>query len=152
MGSTISIVKTLIVPAVISLILFLVSTYVAIPLWLKWRNRYSQYLPIDTISTSTVSLRHRIQNGIARMMIPSTWRRNAHERLVVATDASDDGEDGEELGEVGEETRRAMSEDARRGGQDSTRRLSRDLEEGFRDDSDDSDDGGNERNGSVFLR
>lgn len=58
------------------------------------------------------------------MLVPSTWSRNAHERLVVATDASDD-EDGEELGEVGEETRRAMSDDTRRNRHDSTRRLSR---------------------------
>ncbi|KAH0445040.1 hypothetical protein CcaCcLH18_00101 [Colletotrichum camelliae] len=151
MGATMSVIKTLIVPAVISLILFLVSTYVILPLWRKWRSRYSQYLPIDTISTSTVSLRHRIQNRIARMLVPSTWSRNAHERLVVATDASDD-EDGEELGEVGEETRRAMSDDTRRSRHDSTRRLSRDLEEGFRDDSDDSDDDNNERNGAGSWR
>ncbi|WYZ38719.1 hypothetical protein EsH8_III_000633 [Colletotrichum jinshuiense] len=148
MGATMSVVKTLIVPAVISLILFLVSTYVFLPLWRRWRSRYSQYLPIDSISTSTVSLRQRVQNAIARMMVPSTWRRNAHERLVIATDASEDGymsEDGEELGEVGEDTRRALSEDARRDRHDSNRRLSRDLEEGFRDDSDDDDDGAGNR-------
>ncbi|KAL0779732.1 hypothetical protein CaCOL14_004216 [Colletotrichum acutatum] len=148
MGTTMSVIKTLIVPAIISLILFLVSTYVALPLWRRWRSRYSQYLPLDTISTSTVSLRHRVQNAIARMMVPSTWRRNAHERLVIATDASEDGyssEDGEELGEVGEDTRRALTEDARRDRHDSTRRLSRDLEEGFRDDSDDEDDGAGHR-------
>ncbi|KAI3530576.1 hypothetical protein CABS01_08797 [Colletotrichum abscissum] len=148
MGTTMSVIKTLIVPAIISLILFLVSTYVALPLWRRWRSRYSQYLPLDTISTSTVSLRHRVQNAFARMMVPSTWRRNAHERLVIATDASEDGyssEDGEELGEVGEDTRRALTEDARRDRHDSTRRLSRDLEEGFRDDSDDEDDGAGNR-------
>ncbi|KAL0943832.1 uncharacterized protein CTRU02_201719 [Colletotrichum truncatum] len=151
MGATMSVIKTLIIPAVISLILFVASTYVILPLWRKWRSRYSQYLPVDTISASTVSLRHRIQNGIARMMVASTWRRNAHDRLVVATEPSDDGEDGEELGEVGEETRRAMSDDARRNRHDNTRRLSRDLEEGFRDDSDDSDDD-NERNRPGLWR
>ncbi|KAK1981704.1 hypothetical protein LZ30DRAFT_592083 [Colletotrichum cereale] len=148
MGATVSVVKTLIVPAIISLILFLASTHLLLPLWRRWRSRYGQYLPIDTISTSSLSLRHRVQNGIARLMVPSTWRRNAHERLVVATDASEDGfmsEDGEELGEVGEDTRRALADDARRGRQDSTRRLSRDLEEGFRDDSDDEDDGAGNR-------
>ncbi|OHE96779.1 hypothetical protein CORC01_07925 [Colletotrichum orchidophilum] len=148
MGTTMSVIKTLIVPAIISLILFLVSTYVALPLWRRWRSRYSQYLPLDTISTSTVSIRHRVQNAIARMMVPSTWRRNAHERLVIATDATEDGYssgDGEELGEVGEDTRRALSEDARRDRHDSTRRLSRDLEEGFRDDSDDEGDGAGNR-------
>ncbi|KDN70636.1 hypothetical protein CSUB01_09001 [Colletotrichum sublineola] len=128
MGATMSVVKTLIVPAIISLILFLVSTHLLLPLWRKWRSRYSQYLPIDTISTSSVSLRHRVQNGIARLMVPSTWRRDAHERLVIATGASEDGfmsEDGEELGEMGEDTRRALADDARRGRHNSTRRLSR---------------------------
>ncbi|KAK2063967.1 hypothetical protein LY76DRAFT_642121 [Colletotrichum caudatum] len=148
MGATVSVVKTLIVPAIISLILFLVSTYLLAPLWRRWRSRYSQYLPIDSISTSSLSLRHRVQNGIARLMVPSTWRRNAHERIVMAADASEDGfmsEDGEELGEVGEDTRRAIAHDARRGRHDSTRRLSRDLEEGFRDDSEDEDDGAGNR-------
>ena len=36
--------------------------------------------------------------------------------------------------------REALSLDARRGGDDDGRRLSRDLEEGFKDDSDDEDD------------
>ncbi|TDZ33554.1 hypothetical protein C8035_v012150 [Colletotrichum spinosum] len=134
-----SVIKTLIVPAVISLILFLVSTYVLLPLWRKWRNRYSQYLPLDSISSSTISLRQRIQNGLARMMVPSVWNRYLHERVVIVSGLSDDEFD-EELEDMAEETRRAMSEDTQRDTHDSTRRLSRDLEEGFRDDSDEDEE------------
>lgn len=48
-----------------------------------------------------------------------------------------DEDDGEELSDVDEHRRLALSLDARRGAANEDRRLSRDLEEGFRDDSDD---------------
>ncbi|KAI1135108.1 hypothetical protein F5Y05DRAFT_182403 [Hypoxylon sp. FL0543] len=144
MGSTLSVVKTLIIPAVISLILFLVSTYVLVPLWRHYRTRYSQYLPLDTISTHTSSIRGRVQTTIARWLLPSRWRLNLRERLVVGDDASDLGfssEEGEELDEVDDDRRHALSLDTHSPEHvDSMRRLSRDLEEGFRDDSDEEDD------------
>ena len=51
-----------------------------------------------------------------------------------------DEDDGEELYEVDSNRREALSLDARRGRDDDGRRLSRDLEEGFKDDSDDEDE------------
>ncbi|KAI1414607.1 hypothetical protein F5Y13DRAFT_158921 [Hypoxylon sp. FL1857] len=144
MGSTLSVVKTLIIPAVISLILFLLSTYVLVPLWRHYRTRYSQYLPLDTISTHTSSIRGRIQDAMARWLLPSRWRFSLHERLVVGDDASDLGfssEEGEELDEVHDDPRHALSLDTHNlEHTDSMRRLSRDLEEGFRDDSDEEVD------------
>ena len=50
-----------------------------------------------------------------------------------------DEDEGEELFEVDDNRREALSLDARRGRDDDGRRLSRDLEEGFRDDSEDED-------------
>ena len=117
--------KTLIVPALISLILFLVSSYVLYPLWQRYRSRYSNYLPLETITNQTLSLRARFQNGIANLLAPSSWRRSAQDRLVVAESGSEvgyDSDDGEELGEVDESTRRHGS---RQGSIDSTPRLSR---------------------------
>ncbi|KAI4864641.1 hypothetical protein F4820DRAFT_422966 [Hypoxylon rubiginosum] len=145
MGPTISVVKTLIVPAVISLILFLLSSYVLVPLWRFYHARYSHYLPLDTISNHTSSMRVRIQDAIARWLIPSRWRIGGGDRVVVgADDASDLGfssEEGEELDEVDDDRRHALSLDTHHvDGTDSMRRLSRDLEEGFRDDSDEEDD------------
>ncbi|KAH8887486.1 hypothetical protein GQ53DRAFT_296891 [Thozetella sp. PMI_491] len=139
MGATASVVKTLIVPALISLILFLGTTYVIFPLWQRYRNRYSQYLPLESISNQTSSLRARIQNGIGNMLVPSSWRQRLHDRLVVggetASDAGYDSEEGEELGDV--DGARSRDLGSRDNGIDSNRRLSRDLEEGFIDDSDD---------------
>ncbi|KAI8630206.1 hypothetical protein F5Y19DRAFT_57704 [Xylariaceae sp. FL1651] len=143
MGASLSVVKTLLVPAIISLVLFLVSTYLLLPLWRYYRNRYGQYIPLDTISTRTTSLRIRMQNAIAQWIIPSRWRLGARERVVVADDGESDvgfsSEEGEELNEVDEDGRHALSLDTHHQHADSDRRLSRDLEEGFRDDSDDED-------------
>lgn len=52
-----------------------------------------------------------------------------------------DEDEGEELYEVDDGRREALSLDARRGRDVDGRRLSRDLEEGFRDDSDEEGEG-----------
>ncbi|KAI5867276.1 hypothetical protein GGS23DRAFT_168627 [Durotheca rogersii] len=147
MGTTLSVAKTIIVPAVISLILFVLSTYVLVPLWQRYRGRYSQYLPLESISNHTSTLRGRIQNTMTRWLVPSRWRRrrNVGDRLVVGADEASDlglsSEDGEELDEVDDERRHALSLDTRNAERiDSAGRLSRDLEEGFRDDSDEEDE------------
>jgi len=134
MGTAWSAGKTLIVPALISLVIYLVSTYLLIPFWRQYRNRYSQYLPLETISNQTSSLRARITGAVSRYI---ARRRGVQERLVIAEHESDggfDSDDGEELGDVNESARSVLN----RGNYDidTTRRLSRDLEEGFRDDSD----------------
>ncbi|KAI0491004.1 hypothetical protein F4859DRAFT_508794 [Xylaria cf. heliscus] len=144
MGTTLSVIKTLLIPALISLVLFLVLTYLIVPLWRYYRNRYGQYLPLDTISTQTTSFRIRMQDAIARWISStSRWRLRNRDRVAVADDESDVGfgsEEGEELNEVDEDRRHALSLDSHHQHADSNRRLSRDLEEGFRDDSDDDDD------------
>ncbi|KAI1421330.1 hypothetical protein F5Y12DRAFT_768244 [Xylaria sp. FL1777] len=150
MGTTLSVIKTLLIPALVSLVLFLVLTYLLVPLWRHYRNRYSQYLPLDTISTQTTSLRIRMQNAVARWIASSSrWRLRGRDRVTVADDESDVGfssEEGEELNEVDEDRRHALSLDTHHQHADSDRRLSRDLEEGFRDDSDD-DNNRDSRNG-----
>ncbi|KAI0457009.1 hypothetical protein F5B21DRAFT_501715 [Xylaria acuta] len=150
MGTTLSVVKTLLIPALISLVLFLVLTYLVLPLWRYYRNRYSQYLPLGAISTQTTSLRIRTQDAIARWFSSmSRWRLRNGDRVAVADDESDVGfssEEGEELNEVDEARRHALSLDTHHQHADSNRRLSRDLEEGFRDDSDDNNDDRDSRN------
>ncbi|EEU44465.1 uncharacterized protein NECHADRAFT_85031 [Fusarium vanettenii 77-13-4] len=135
MGASTSVIKTLAVPAVVSLILFLLSTYVLIPLWRRYA-RYSQYLPLDSLSSQTLSLRDRITSRI------SAWRSNRNAPFASDTGSEDglDDEDGEELGHVDDATWRQMEADTRPARPDNTRRLSRDLEEGFRDDSDEESD------------
>ncbi|KEZ39939.1 hypothetical protein SAPIO_CDS8908 [Scedosporium apiospermum] len=145
MGSTINAIKTLIVPAVISLIIFLTSRFVIVPLWRRYRQRYSQYLPIDTISNHTMTLRQRLQGAYSGMLAP-TWRRRFRSRVVVGGDeevVSDDeytSEEGEELADVDVESWSSAAHGGSRTDiPSSDRRLSRDLEEGFRSESDDDD-------------
>lgn len=123
--------QTLVVPALISLIIYLVLTYLVRPLWTRYRTRYS-YIPVplapslDSISSRTSSLRARIQSAAGRFLVPSAWRRRTD---VVSAEEDEQGldfEDGEEL----EQVSRAEAEIGRRGaarggGADDVRRLSR---------------------------
>ncbi|RKU44994.1 hypothetical protein DL546_007691 [Coniochaeta pulveracea] len=140
MGASLGVIKTLVVPALISLIIYLASTYIIVPLWQRYRIR-STYLPIapslDAISTHTGSLWAEIQHGLGTLIFRAFdrrwafWRRDDYDE--------DDGLslDGEELGTVpGGGSRNSAGGG---GGRDDVRRLSRDLEEGFMDDSDDDE-------------
>jgi len=137
-----SVVKTLVVPAIISLIIFLVLTYLLVPIWRRYRNRYSQYLPIDTLSERTSSFRYRIQDRIRDFIVNTRWRRGGRDPVVVASEEADFMSDGEELEEVvvdGQTNAAGHRRDGRGGRPDNTRRLSRELEEGFMDDSDEEE-------------
>ncbi|KAI1084137.1 hypothetical protein F5B20DRAFT_576281 [Whalleya microplaca] len=130
MGTTLSVIKTLVIPAVISLLLFLISTYVLIPLWRRYRARYSQYLPLDSISNHTSSIRGRVQDALARWMVPSRWRIGGRDRVVIGADDTSDlgfsSEDGEELDDVDDDRRHALSLDTHTiEHTDTIRRLSR---------------------------
>lgn len=128
--------QTLVVPAIIALIVFLLATYIIYPLWQRTRNsRYGAYLPLETISNGTQTVRARVQNQIARWLVPSTWRERLQDRLVVAggpgSDNGYDSDEGEELDEVpeDEDVRHRLEREARRsrssGRPDLERRLSR---------------------------
>jgi hypothetical protein len=126
-----------VIPAAIAFLIYLLLSYVVVPLWQRYRGRYSRYIPLDTITTHTTSLRQRFQDILTRLLLPSSWRSNLSGRFTAsADDQGFDDEDGEELFEVDDNRREALSLDARRG-DGAEGRLSRDLEEGFRDDSDD---------------
>ncbi|KAL7945520.1 hypothetical protein V8C42DRAFT_59177 [Trichoderma barbatum] len=139
MGDRAAGLKALVIPAVISLILFLVLTFVVVPVWRRYRSRYSQYLPIDAISEHTTSLRYRITNRLLRIIsLPFRWRQDRD--IAMAGGISDrDLEEGEELEDIDEEIAEVLEALARSRRPDTARRLSRELEEGFIDDSSDSD-------------
>lgn len=96
--ANISLCQTLIVPATIAFVVFLLVTFAVLPLWRRYRNRYSQYLPLDSLNSA--SLRDRIMNRLASLTLPSTWRRDRGR--FAATGAGEGGgdSDGEELGHV----------------------------------------------------
>lgn len=131
--------QTLAITAIISLTLYLLMSYLIVPIWKRYHRRYSSYLPIERISSQTNSLQQRIQATVMNYLIPSSWRsqflRSRH--LSSADEMSDfDEDDGEELYEVDSNRREALSLDSRRGRSEVGTRLSRDLEEGFMDDTD----------------
>lgn len=76
---------------------------------------------------------------LARFLLPSTWREDFNRRRYAENQAFDD-DDGEELSEVEEDERDTIRGNAGRMRDMDSRRLSRDLEEGFRDDSEDESD------------
>lgn len=119
--------QTLIVPAIISLILFLVLTYGLLPLWRRYRNRYSNYLPVESVDSATAL--HRLRRFLKRIFLPERYRLSDHERLILSLRPEEgEGEgEGEELGAVTDEQRMAATREEVRGPDrpDDTRRLSR---------------------------
>ncbi|KAH1317827.1 hypothetical protein KXW98_007456 [Aspergillus fumigatus] len=136
MGSMSSLAKTLLIPAVISLALYLLLSFLIVPFFRRYHQRYSQYLPLQAISAHTLSLRDRIADAVMRFFLPSAWRRQ--------TDAQHDNisifdEEGEIMVGMDMDPSRREALERRRDTADASSRLSRDLEQGFMDDSDDDE-------------
>ncbi|KAI9709085.1 MAG: hypothetical protein M1820_003531 [Bogoriella megaspora] len=138
---------TIFIPAIISLVLYLALTFAILPVIRRYRHKYNQYLPLNTISDRTSTLRQRVGAALMSFLLPSSWRRNQHRTVVdgsTTTDAQEDELFSEDEGEgmVGfeiDQRRREALERRRSESGDEGRRLSRDLEEGFKDDSDEED-------------
>jgi len=143
--------KTIFIPALIALIVYLLLNYVILPFVRRHRHRYNQYLPVhsglESISSGTTSLRHRLSDALYSLFIPTSWRHR-HRTVVDGSYGAEHNEDelfDEEEGEgmVGfdiDERRREALERRRSSVGDEDRRLSRELEEGFKDDSDDEEE------------
>ncbi|KAI9801001.1 MAG: hypothetical protein M1825_003535 [Sarcosagium campestre] len=138
------VLRTILVPALASLGIYLLLSQIILPFLRAHRHRYNQYLPMSAISSRTDSLRHRAVDSLYAFFLPTLWALNRSEHLGDEADRLNDDDDslfGDEEGEgmVGfdmDQRRREGLE--HRGGvsADAGRRLSRDLEEGFQDDSD----------------
>ncbi|KAI5303555.1 hypothetical protein KEM56_007432 [Ascosphaera pollenicola] len=139
MGTFKDFLKTAIVPAAISLAIYLVLFFVLIPLIRNTRQRYARYLPLNAISEHTSSLRDRISLAFV------TCAFNSRRRSIRQAEEDDFDEDEGE-GMVGFEmdpSQRAFFGRQTHDASDS--RLNRDLEAGFRDDSDHDDPGDTDR-------
>ncbi|KAK5109211.1 hypothetical protein LTR62_007193 [Meristemomyces frigidus] len=160
----IDVVKALFAPALIAAALYGTLVYIILPLHRRHRERYSQYLPLNTLSTSTTTFRQRLWDGVVRLLLPRSlrWRREA-------TDARYQAEEVDEQWVLGEEEGEAMvgfgndvegfaerGRDGRGGrvvigsgmggggmvGREEVGRASVELERGFRDDSSEEEAGG----------
>ncbi|KAJ5972699.1 uncharacterized protein N7479_002617 [Penicillium vulpinum] len=129
--------KTILIPASIALSIYILVTCLIIPFFRRYHQRYSQYLPLQTISAHTLSLRDRIADKLMYLFLPSRWRWGA--RTADHDTISIDDEEGEVLVRMNRDSvRRGALEERRHDNLEETQsRLGRDLEEGFMDDSDD---------------
>jgi hypothetical protein len=142
--------------------LYLVIFHALLPLYRRHRARYSQYLPLQPSS-----LRDRLSTLFVRLFVPSTWSfrgrfagGQARRDSVLSADGElFDAESGEAMVgfDVQDRSRRRDGMDRQvsnmnaatrtvsgarippRRVVESDRRLSRELEEGFRDDSEDDE-------------
>ncbi|GIZ37274.1 hypothetical protein CKM354_000072600 [Cercospora kikuchii] len=64
------VVKILFVPALIAGALYGIISFIILPLIRNYRERYSQYLPLDTVNRHTEGLRDRISDLVMRMVVP----------------------------------------------------------------------------------
>lgn len=145
------ITQTILIPLFLAAILYVLLALLILPFVRRHRSRYSQYIPMPAgVSDFPTSWRTKVSDALYNLFVPSTWGRN---RTVIdgsahADDELFDDEEGE--GMVGfdpiDERRREALEQ-RRSMMEEERRLGRDLEEGFKDDSD--DEGEDERRRSL---
>ncbi|PSN60241.1 hypothetical protein BS50DRAFT_640315 [Corynespora cassiicola Philippines] len=145
--------KTIFIPLFLAAILYVLLAHVILPFVRRHRSRYSQYLPMassaTTSTTAAASWRTRISDALYNLFVPTSWAALRGRRVVDGSGAAGgphgseddslfDDEEGE--GMVGfdpiDERRREALEQRRSLVGDDDRRLSRELEEGFKDESD----------------
>ncbi|PGH06608.1 hypothetical protein GX51_02235 [Blastomyces parvus] len=165
MAGSLDVARTLLFPALISLAVYLLLSFLIIPFIRRYRQRYAQYLPLHTVSAHASTLRERASDALMHFLLPSSWRQRQIFGVQNGGGSVFDDEEGEDMVgfEIDESRREALDQRRRSGGNnnnhnhsdrgsvDTDRRLSRDLEEGFMDDSDDEDEagGGDERRARV---
>jgi hypothetical protein len=138
--------QILLIPALTASALYLLLAHLILPLLRKHRARYNQYLPLETISSTSTTLRDRFSNFLTRLARPPGRVADGGGGWGDGDGEGDFEAFGDEEGEsmVGFDFRRQEREV--RGGRVeslwSDGRLSRDLEEGFRDDSEDEEEEG----------
>ncbi|MCJ1259199.1 hypothetical protein MMC24_007035 [Lignoscripta atroalba] len=128
--------KTIFLPPLVALLIYLLSIYIILPLYRR-RVRYSNYLPLPLSTNSSTpsnpqSLLNRTRDRILSSLSPFTsgtrWQRRGSTSSSVEYFGDEELEEGYPGG--GDEVLRS----GREAGEE--RRLSRELEVGFRDDSD----------------
>ncbi|KAF1844862.1 uncharacterized protein K460DRAFT_365806 [Cucurbitaria berberidis CBS 394.84] len=135
--------KTIFVPLFLAAILYVLLAMIILPFVRRHRSRYNQYLPMPTgvpAFATSASWRTKLSDALYNLFAPSAWGRD---RTVIDgsghhEDELFDDEEGE--GMVGFEPiddRRREALEQRRSMMEEERRLGRELEEGFKDDSED---------------
>jgi hypothetical protein len=128
--------QTLLLPLSLASILYILLAHLLLPFVRRHRSRYAQYLPMSMQSPS--SWRTRLSDALYNLFAPGAWTRDARVDHHHDDELFDD-EEGE--GMVGfdplDERRREALEQRR--SLVEQQRVGRELEEGFRDDSEDEE-------------
>ncbi|MCJ1383871.1 hypothetical protein MMC17_006985 [Xylographa soralifera] len=135
-----SVWKTIFIPPLVALAIFLVIVYILLPLY-RQRQRYAHYIPVSlppayspTGQQNFISrTRQRVLNAITPSGAGNRWGRRGSQMSADSMFGDEELEEGFGIEGVPEERGRRGSEVRE------DRRLSRDLEVGFRDDSDEDD-------------
>ncbi|KAH4102487.1 hypothetical protein HBI65_176480 [Parastagonospora nodorum] len=131
--------KTILIPLFLAALLYILLALIVLPFVRRHRSRYSQYLPMPAgVPEFSSSWRTKLSDALYNLFAPSSWGRT--QRVVDASGDDELFDDEEGEGMVGfdpiDERRREALEQ-RRSMMEEERRLGRELEEGFKDDSDD---------------
>ncbi|MCJ1321029.1 hypothetical protein MMC15_006371 [Xylographa vitiligo] len=135
-----SVWKTIFIPPLVALAIFLVIVYVLLPLY-RQRQRYAHYIPVSLPPAYSSSgqpnflsrTRQRVWDAITPSGAGNRWGRRGSQASADSMFGDEELEEGFGIEGVPEERGRRVSEVRE------DRRLSRDLEVGFRDDSDEDD-------------
>ncbi|KAJ4357085.1 hypothetical protein N0V95_002823 [Ascochyta clinopodiicola] len=141
MAGFIHFLRAILTPLIIALALYLSATLLILPFIRRHRTRYSQYLPMpNTLTTHATTWRTTLSDALYGLFMPSTWTRQPP--VHMHDDDSSDFDDDEGEGMVGfdpVDERRREALEQRRSLVDEERRLGRELEQGFKDDSEDEE-------------
>lgn len=140
MGSTSSFYGALLIPALIAGATYLLLSFIILPLWTRYKTRYTRYLPLSAVSSASTTVRDRIADFITAYMLPGRWRAELQQNGAENQDSEEELDEYSHITETEANRRReALSLSLER---NTERRLSRDLEQGFASDSDsDAEDG-----------
>ncbi|KAH7125569.1 hypothetical protein B0J11DRAFT_309209 [Dendryphion nanum] len=158
--------KTIFIPLILAGTLYLLLAHLLLPLFRRHRSRYTHYLPVSLSpqSPSTTSFRSRVSSALSNLFLPRSWHQRQHHTIDGSTPEDELFDDEEGEGMVGfdpisERRREALEQRRSMGGMDGAGdagRLGRELEEGFRDESDESgsedEEGGDGRTSLVVGR
>ena len=143
-----SLITTIIIPFFIALALYMFATYILYPLYQR-HKRYAAYIPLALPSPlpdgTTAGLFSRIRSAVIAPLERAKWFQQWQRPRAgpAEFEAFEGDEELEEGAFNGGRERRAGADET--DGEVEGRRLSRDLEVGFRDDSDEEDEGQRER-------
>ncbi|TKX24413.1 hypothetical protein C1H76_3360 [Elsinoe australis] len=78
MGAFSEVLHALLIPAGIAIVLYVSLSFVILPAVRRYRSRYDQYIPLQTVTdrvaAGTSTLRDRVADFITRIVLPRTQR------------------------------------------------------------------------------